>query len=398
MWNPVIYKDFYGFEQRPFSLSPDPDFFFPSQQHTAVSEALQASLKQKQPISVLTGEVGTGKTTIKAGLLEAIEDTFTVAHITSANDAYGDNPEWILNAFLQTRPNDKPNTPNSCIARDNFYHALIDYVRQKNNSGKAVVLIIDEAQGLTTAGLQTLHKCTQILLDQGLEFHILLFGQKELHDTLDSPELATFKKMIHFIDHLQSLNMEETNAYINHRILLAGAQPNLFTASAIKSVFQQSGGTPRIINVLCETALIYGYREASPVINSAITTLVGTDRQAAGLITGKWHAPERVIMQTPDSGNVQPVPQPGPSKAQETNDYPNTQASIREQHRYTGLMDVVSVALIITLGTLLWLGRDQLLDAHEKPRIANVQENIAEIVEFAALESHKNLPDTQQGH
>ena len=266
-----------------------------------------------------------------------------------------------------------------------IYHVLINYVKREKKSGKTAVLVIDEAQGLTVSGLHTLYKCSRALLEQGLDFQLLLFGQKELYDTLSNPKLAQLAQTICFIDHIKSLDLEGTRAYINHRIRHAGGNPELFTASAIESIFQQSGGIPRIINAHCETALIYGYREASPVINSAITTLVGADRQAEGLITGEWQAPRRVIMQPPGSGKLRQNPQSDNSETRKYNDHPDVKESMDEQRRRAGWMDAVSIVLIITLGTLLWFGRDQLFNASEPTRAAPTQDT-SDTSDFAVLD------------
>ncbi len=240
-----MYEEFYGFSRRPFSLLPDPGLMYLSKAHRAALDALQRAVKQKKRVCLMTGEIGAGKTTLKLKLREALGDALSVGHIPNANDAFDERPSWILRAFgLDADTGDG----------DQLFQSLITFLRQQKKRRKRTVLLIDEAQGLSVAAFKALHHLAQVARRKHLPFQLFLFGQKQVRDTLADPDLEQFVRSIGIDHHLNALDYEETRALITHRIHQAGGDPKLFTDAALEAVFQQSGGIPRIISLLCDTA------------------------------------------------------------------------------------------------------------------------------------------------
>ena len=358
-----MYEEFYGFSRRPFSLLPDPCLMYLSRAHRTALGALQRVVKQRKRVCLMTGEIGAGKTTLKLKLQEALVDTFSVGHIPNANDAFDERPNWILRAFgLEADSGDG----------DQLFQSLITFLRQQKRRRKRTVLLIDEAQGLSVAALKTLHQLSQAARRKHLALQLFLFGQKQVRDTLTHPDLKQFVRSIDVDHHLNALDYEETRALITYRIQSAGGDPKIFTDAALEAVFQQSGGIPRIISLLCDTGLVYGYMEASPLINSAIINVVGSDRQNAGLAEGMWQPPQPVLLQTPHARGAarmkdSPAWQDPPTTSLPVLRRPATPAPAteqnpraRQQRRRARLLDTITLLLVIVLGVLLWLGREQL--------------------------------------
>lgn len=369
-----MYETYYGLSQRPFSLLPNPALLYPATAHKAAIDVLQAAFACDASICLITGDVGAGKTTLKLRLMEVLGDRYHVGNIANANDSFCDRPSWILRAF-DLEPNKRPTKE--------LYRLLMDYLRQLQEDDKKPVLIIDESQVLSVDALQALHHFSIGAELEDLPVQIVLFGQSQLRETLKNPSLQPLLDNIAFDHHLTGLTEAETRDYIAYRIRGADGDPALFTDAAVKAVFQQSGGIPRIINVLCDTALVYGFMEASPVINSAIVTIVGSDRQNAGLTEGMWQAPEPVVMQTgelPATGNGQSLVEfhltaVPPVPLTRTDNLPTldtvarspTIDSTEKKLRRGRILDTISIVLVIVLGVLVWLGRDSLFQTVERP-------------------------------
>jgi type II secretory pathway predicted ATPase ExeA len=357
-----MYEEFYGFSQRPFSLLPDPGLMYLSKGHRAALDALERTVKQKKRVCLMTGEIGAGKTTLKLKLRDTLTDTCSVGHIPNANDAFDERPSWIVRAFgLEADTGDS----------DPLLSSLIAFLRQEKKRRKRTALLIDEAQGLSVAAFKALQHLSQAARRKHLPFQLFLFGQKEVRDTLAHPDLKQFARSIDVDYHLNALDYEETRALITHRIQQAGGDPKLFTDAAVEAVFHQSGGIPRIISLLCDTGLVYGYMEASPLINSAIINVVGSDRHNAGLAAGMWQPPQPVVIHKPsarmhdaparrDQATTSPPVPKTPVTAAPRALATEQNLRARQQRRRARLLDTLTVLLVIVLGVLLWLGREQL--------------------------------------
>jgi type II secretory pathway predicted ATPase ExeA len=267
-----MYEKFYGLTEKPFSLLPDPDFLVLGEKHSAACTALEYSLVSQAGFTVVTGEVGSGKTTLIRHLLNRLDEDITVGLVSSSHQEMGELLQWLLFAFnLDYRETQKIGL------YDIFTKFLID--QYANN--KRTVLIIDEAQNLQPFVLEELRLLSNINADKHQVLQIILVGQPQLRALLRHPDLLQFQQRVSVDYHLQGLNEDETRFYISQRLKIAGCIKPLFTRNAINLIYQASGGIPRVINTLCDTSLVYGYADQSPTLDSKLVDRVLKDKQAA---------------------------------------------------------------------------------------------------------------------
>ncbi|RLA40638.1 MAG: general secretion pathway protein [Gammaproteobacteria bacterium] len=270
-----MYKSFYGFKEKPFSLLPDPSFLYFGKKHRAAYSMLEYGLMNQAGFTVITGDVGSGKTTLVRHLLNSIGDEITVGLINNTPKNIGQLLQWVLLSFDQDYREE-----NQVALYDNFNRFLIDQYAQN----KRTVLIIDEAQNLHPHVLEELRMLSNINSDKHQVLQIILVGQPQLLAVLKAPELLQFRQRIASDYFLKSLDLEETGRYILHRIWHAGVKSALFQKEAIELIYQASKGVPRVINVLCDTALVYGFAEEKKQIDGSIVQLVLADKANTGLI------------------------------------------------------------------------------------------------------------------
>ncbi|HSJ47535.1 MAG TPA: AAA family ATPase [Gammaproteobacteria bacterium] len=266
-----MYDAFYGFREKPFSLLPDPDYLYLSPQHEKALGLLELSLHNQAGFCVISGEIGAGKTTLIRKLLTLASPEFRVGLVSNTLDSFGELLNWILLAY------DLPGGGTSVEQHERF----LDYIIQQYGRGRRTVLIIDEAQNLGVDALEELRMLSNVNADKHQVLQVILVGQSGLRDTLKRPELAQFAQRILMDFHLGPLGREDTAHYIRHRVLVAGADPQLFTDAAAAAVFRYSGGVPRIINLLCDTALVYGYAEGRSSMDAELIHAVVRERQSS---------------------------------------------------------------------------------------------------------------------
>ncbi len=267
-----MYEQFYGLTEKPFTLLPDPAFLVMGEKHSSAYAVLEYGLISQAGFTVVTGEVGSGKTSLIRHLLNQHEDDITVGLVNSSHHGMGELLQWVLYAFdLDYRETQKVGL------YDLFTQFLID--QYANN--RRTVLIIDEAQNLHPDVLEELRLLSNINADKHQVLQIILIGQPQLRDLLRHRDLLQFQQRISADYHLTGLNEEETRYYIYQRIRLAGRSEPLFTRNAASLIFRASGGIPRVINTLCDTALVYGFADQQPRIESALVTKVLEDRRSA---------------------------------------------------------------------------------------------------------------------
>jgi general secretion pathway protein A len=271
-----MYEEFYGFRERPFSLLPDPDFLYLSKKHDVALTLLTYSLTNGNALSVIIGEVGTGKTTLIRYLLNHLSEDVTVGLITNTHPAFEDLLQWILWAF------DLSSLGKSKIERHLIFR---DFLEQEHARNRRAVLIIDEAQNMSSECLGELVLLSNVSADYNQVLQIILVGQSGLCETLQRPELENVRQCIGVDYHLKPLNREETHDYILHRLKIAGGKdPGLFSTDARDTIFRYSGGIPRLINLLCETALVYGFSEQRCTIDTAVVEAVARDKKAGEIV------------------------------------------------------------------------------------------------------------------
>ena len=256
-----MYESFFNLRAKPFSLLPDPGFLYLSQAHQEALTILEYGLLNQAGFIVLTGEIGVGKTTLMRCLLERLDDDFTVGLISNTHQSVDDWMEWVCSSFSI-----KPENRTGVGLYDAFVHFVIDQYAK----GKRTLLIVDEAQNLSSESLEQLRLLSNINSNNDLVFQLMLLGQPQLRDLLRQPELQQFVQRVAASYHLGRLDAADTERYIRHRIAFAGGHDSIFTADACATVFAYSKGVPRLINLVCDTALIYAYAAGSTSVTADI--------------------------------------------------------------------------------------------------------------------------------
>ncbi len=276
-----MYEAFYGLREKPFSLLPDPSFLYLGQPHSMAYAVLEYGVLNQAGFTVITGEVGSGKTTLIRHLLNRIEGQITVGLITNTANLERELLRWVLLAFNQDHSN-----------RDAVgLHAIFeDYLIGQYARGGRAVLLVDEAQNLTIRTLEELRMLSNINADKDLLLQVVLVGQPELKDKLERPELHQFAQRISASYHLGALSREDTVAYIHHRLTCAGADRQIFGEGACAAIYANSNGVPRLINIMCDTALVYGYGEGTREIGEDVVSDVTRDF-ASGIQRGRSTPP-----------------------------------------------------------------------------------------------------------
>jgi type II secretory pathway predicted ATPase ExeA len=272
-----MYKSFYGLKEKPFSLLPDPAFLFYSVKHRRALAMLRYGLMNQAGFTVITGEIGSGKTTLIRQLLNEIEvdQSATVGIVSNTHRTFGELLEWVLLAFkLEYRGKKKVE----------LYQTLAEFIAKEYSQDRRTVLIIDEAQNLDAEALEELRMLSNINANKDQLLQLILVGQPSLREILRLPELHQFAQRIAVAFNLKTLSLEETWQYIRHRLEVAGGDPNLFDTKASAAVYYYTQGTPRLINVLCDTALVYGYGEQKQRIDVDIICEVVQEKVKEGIL------------------------------------------------------------------------------------------------------------------
>lgn len=247
-----MYNDFYGFREAPFNITPDPRFLFFSDRHREAYNHILFGLRERKGFIQITGEVGAGKTTVCRALLEDLGPRYRTALILNPC-LTGDQLLRTILIELGLEPSDDRVT---ALQRLNQY--LLDQLAEGND----VVLLIDEAQDLSHDLLEQIRLLSNLETDQRKLLQIVLLGQPELREKLDDPQLRQLRQRITVRYHLAPLSRQEMEHYIQHRLQVVGAngRPS-FNRWALGSIYRYSGGVPRLVNAVCDKALLCGYVE-----------------------------------------------------------------------------------------------------------------------------------------
>jgi general secretion pathway protein A len=264
-----MYERHFGLKLKPFALTPDPEFLYPSRQHSMALTMLEYGLESQAAFSLLTGDIGSGKTTLVRRLLRQLGDQVAVGLISNTHGGFQSIHGWALSA-LGIAPAD-----DSDIAK---YEGLVDSCVREYGRGRRTLLIFDEAQNLSVEVLEELRLLSNINSEKDLVLQILLVGQPELRIKLSRPELKQFAQRVSVDFHLRPLDRNETHAYIRHRLAVAGGTATLFLPEAIEFIYSQTRGVPRLLNQLCDFALVYAFADGRTTIDADLVAQVLRDR------------------------------------------------------------------------------------------------------------------------
>jgi len=277
-----VYKSFYNLKRNPFEITPDPAFLFPTRRHNEALAALYYGVRRHKGFVVLSGEVGTGKTLLVRCLLDLLSRS-------EVNYAYVYNTRLSSLEFLQYVAGDF-RLPTAGKSKAELLLDLSSFLVKRYQQKQTTVLVVDEAHHLTTEVLEEIRLLTNLETSRQKLLQILLVGQPELDEKLDSYELRQLKQRIAHRSSLGALDEIETQGYIQRRLELSGANGSallLFPPSTVQAVYQSSGGIPRLVNTVCENALINAYARRARSVHPEVIEEVASD-----LRLGINHAPQ----------------------------------------------------------------------------------------------------------
>ena len=252
-----MYEEHFGFTEKPFSLTPDPRFLYKSESHANAFELLQYAMRRREGFVVVTGDIGTGKTTLCRALLEQIDRRTFTALVLNPFLSEDDLLKLILQDFGVVSRADVKAGRLAGVSKQDLIDTLYDFLLGLLPLKANAVLIIDEAQNLPLQVLEQLRILSNLETDKEKLLQMILVGQQNLKPLLRSPELRQLDQRVSIRYELKPLTDDETAAYIHHRLYVAGgASAVSFMPKAVQAVFQYSGGIPRLINLICDRSLL----------------------------------------------------------------------------------------------------------------------------------------------
>ena len=291
-----MYLKFFGFREAPFNLTPDPKFFFDSEHHREALAGLYYGIKNKKGFIVVTGEVGTGKTTVIRKLLRNLEATHRSVFIFNTLLSFDELFEAILHD-LDIEP---------AAGRVAMHQQLNEFLLDQLKKGHIVSLLIDEAQNLGADSLEAVRLLSNLETDREKLLQIILVGQPELDVKLNSRSLRQLKQRVSLWCRLDRLTRAEMDAYIAHRLAIAGYEgPEIFPQASLQRIWEQSAGTPRLINTICDNALLTAFamsvKTISPdVVREVVQDLrLNSDSQGRDLSQAEPKEPPQPLKQNP---------------------------------------------------------------------------------------------------
>ncbi|MBB6091253.1 type II secretory pathway predicted ATPase ExeA [Povalibacter uvarum] len=272
-----MYESYYGLREKPFALVPDPAFLYPSRHHQFAAMMLEYAVMNRTGFALLTGEVGSGKTMLLRRLLSRLGPEVCVGMIANTNASFGKLLQWVCLAF---------DLPYQKKDDAELYQTFVDFLVERYAAGQRVLLIVDEAQNLDPQMLEELRVLSNVNADRHLVLQTILVGQPELRETLRRTDLRQFAQRIGIDYHLPALTLQEARMYVRHRLKVAGGAPDLIETEAIDLAWSRGCGIPRLVNQLCETALIHGFADQRSRIDLTLMEQVVEERSAGGIFPG----------------------------------------------------------------------------------------------------------------
>ena len=286
-----VYCELFGLSEPPFRLSPDPQFLFASKQHARAKAYMESTIWLADGFVVLTGEIGSGKTTLIECFLDELPEDVTLAVISQTQLSPVEFLQAALVEFgLEPFRKDKVE----------LLSMFKDFLVEQYSQGRKVLLVVDEAQNLSKKVLEEVRLLSGIETKKEKVLRIILAGQPELAQTLDSPRLEQLSQRVRLRFHLGRLSRNETYEYVEHRLKIAGAgDREIFSAEALRQVFRYSGGVPRLINILCDTALLCAFADEKTIVDQGTI--------AAAVEELQWSEYENRVRATKDSTGKHPL-------------------------------------------------------------------------------------------
>jgi general secretion pathway protein A len=269
-----MYEAYYGLREKPFSILPDPDMIYWGHNHRLAFAMLEFGVMNNAGFTVITGGIGCGKTTLLRYLLRNLDSHITVGLISSTPREKDRLLQWVMMSLDQPFEDSYPT----------LFKRFQKFLHDQYSRGGRTIVIVDEAQNLGLEALEELRMLSNINADKDQYLQIILIGQPQLKDLLRSPQLIQFAQRVSSDFHLKPLNPNEVRDYINYRLKTAGTEAQLFSEEACKSIAHASQGIPRTINILCDTALIYGFAVSAECISTELVTMVIENKTQYGVL------------------------------------------------------------------------------------------------------------------
>ena len=296
----LLYQTHFGLSQAPFNITPDPSFLYLSPSHREGLAQLSYGIRARKGFVVLTGEVGTGKTTLIHALLNDLNGNAQTALIFSTIVS----PVELLRSVCEEFGLIEPKRPLQDI--HDYLVSLNEFLLDSYRKGENCTLIIDESQNLSAEVLESIRLLSNFETSKDKLLQILLVGQPELAIRLNSPELRQLKQRVMLRHHLRALSLQESCEYVQNRLKVAGGNQEIFTPNALESIYTYSGGIPRIVNVLCDNALLTGYALGRREIDTRVIREVAEDLSITSSAEARLRTIRQVVNNT--NGNSPSVP------------------------------------------------------------------------------------------
>jgi type II secretory pathway predicted ATPase ExeA len=271
-----MYQSFYGLKEKPFNIQPDPDFLYFGRRHAYAYAMMMYGVKNGAGFSVISGEIGCGKTTLVRHLLNNLDASHIVGLVYNTHKEIADLLEWIMLSF---------GLPYDGMSKVALYDGFQRFLIEQYGLGKRALLIIDEAQNLNPDALESLRMLSNINADKHQLLQVILVGQPQLKTLLMRPDLQQFAQRVAVDFHIKPLDATDVQVYIKHRLAIAGREAELFTAEACAKIAEVSHGVPRSINILCDTALVYGFSAETEQIGLELVEEVLSDKAEYGTLS-----------------------------------------------------------------------------------------------------------------
>jgi general secretion pathway protein A len=367
----LLYQNHFGLSEAPFNITPDPSFLYLSGSHREGLAALSYGIKAKKGFVVLTGEVGTGKTTLVHTLLNDLNNGFQTALIFSTIVS----PVDLLRSVCEKFSLIEPKRPLEEI--HDYLVSLNEFLLESYRKNENCVLIIDEAQNLSAEVLESIRLLSNFETSKDKLLQILLVGQPELAVRLNTPELRQLKQRVMLRYHLRALSSQECCEYVSNRLKVAGGDRAIFTAPALETIHVYSGGIPRLVNVLCDNALLTGYALGRKEIDAGIIREVAEDLSIASNVEGRVRPIRQLVNNTTASSGSEPVsgvksmevrPPQVRLDAKAVSVDPPSKSSLGAERVPTSVLDTLTTALADAMGPMAHIVlRDQIRAIGESP-------------------------------